>query len=36
MDRLGWTVHAAVCREGGDVLKIPPKYRVAEAELSTR
>ena len=35
-DRLGWTVHAAVCREGGDVLKIPPKYRVAEAELSTR
>ncbi len=34
-DRLGWTVNATVCCEGGDVLKIPPNYCVAEAELST-
>ena len=25
---VGWKVHQAICREGDDVLKIPPKYRV--------
>ena len=24
-ERYGWTVHGAVCREGDDILKIPPK-----------
>ena len=25
-DLVGWTVTAAVCRDGDDILKIPPNY----------
>ena len=25
-EMVGWTVHSAVCREGDDVLQIPPKF----------
>jgi hypothetical protein len=35
-DKTGWVVSTAVCREGGDVLKIPPQYRVTEPELTNR
>ena len=29
----GWTVNCAVCREGADILKIPPSFKVMEAEI---
>ena len=32
-DRVGWTVTAAVCRDGDDILKIPPNFRVTAPEL---
>ena len=33
-DKSGWVVSTAMCREGGNVLKIPPQYCVTEAELT--
>jgi hypothetical protein len=35
-DKCGWVVTAAVCREGGDILKIPPQYRVTEVDAKNR
>ena len=36
MDKSGWVVNTAMCREGGNVLKIPPNYCVTEVELTNR
>ncbi len=35
-ERVGWTVHSAVFREGGDLLKIPPKFRVDPSDTGSR
>ncbi len=32
-DSVGWTVTAAVCCDGDNILKIPPNYRVTDFEL---
>ena len=32
-DSVGWTVTAAVCCDGDDILKIPPNYCVTDFEL---
>jgi hypothetical protein len=32
----GWVVHTAVCREGDDVLQIPPKDRIDQSENETK
>jgi len=31
----GWTAHIVVCREGDDLLKIPPKFRIDWIEENT-
>ncbi len=28
IEKVGWKVHCAICREGGDILKIPPKDKI--------
>jgi hypothetical protein len=32
----GWVVHTAVCREGDDVLQIPPKDRIEQLVMETK
>ena len=32
----GWVVHTAVCREGDDVLQIPPKDRIDQLAMETK
>jgi hypothetical protein len=35
-ERVGWTVHSAMCWEGGDLLQIPPKFRVDPSDTGSR
>jgi hypothetical protein len=28
IEKVGWQVHCAICREGNDILKIPPKDKI--------
>ena len=35
-EHTGWVVHSAVCREGDDVLQIPPKDRIELSEMETK
>ena len=32
----GWVVHTAICREGDDVLQIPPKDWIDQSEIETK
>ncbi len=35
-EHVGWCIHAAVCREGDDILKIPPRDRVDLSVVGTQ